>query len=76
MFDTSQNEVIKHHIVNIFGNICAEMNENLKEAVIKRGHFLTFFHQVADEMSNDASMRGFVIRVMTQFPWIAYNLYC
>ena len=48
----------------------------MKEAVIRRGNFLAFFHLVADEMSNDASMRGFVIRVMAQFPWVAYNLYC
>lgn len=38
--DPSQSDPVKSHLLTTFANICAEINENLKEAVIKRGRVL------------------------------------
>lgn len=46
-------------------NICAEMNENCKEAVIKRGRILIFLNNLGpDDIMNE------------NIPWLLYNLYC
>lgn len=57
LFDNSQTEVAKNQILLIFGNVCSEMNENLKEAVIKRGNILNYLTYVADELSMNANYR-------------------
>ena len=57
LFDNSQTEVAKNQILHIFGNVCSEMNENLKEAVIKRGNILNYLTYVADELSMNANYR-------------------
>ena len=63
--DAQQSIPVKEQIFTAFGNICAEMNENCKEAVLKRGHVLDYLQGLdsEDKMNNN-------------IPWLLYNLYC
>ena len=64
--DIHQPENVKEYILNAFCNICAEINENLKEAVIQHGRILKFF-QETPSISDD---------IIKLAPWLLYNLYC
>ena len=38
--DETQSEPVRGKIILAFANMCAEVNENIKEAVLQRGHLL------------------------------------
>ena len=48
LFDENQSEPVKNGIVAIFTSISAEENENLKEAIIVRGHILDYLMGLRD----------------------------
>ena len=41
--DIQQSDPVRSNILMILSNMCAEENENIKETVLQRGHFLDFF---------------------------------
>ena len=45
LVDQIQSDPVKSGIIVCFTNICAEKNENLKEAVIGRGQILSFLQK-------------------------------
>ena len=64
--DERQSSGVKEQIVTTFCNICAEVNENLKEAIIHRGRILAFFSEAVN-ISDD---------VIQMVSWLLFNLYC
>lgn len=64
--DDKQSAKVKENIVLAFSNICAEVNENLKEAIIQRGRILNYFEEAAC-ISDE---------IIQTVPWLLYNIYC
>lgn len=64
--DKNQSDPVRDNILTAFVNICAEQNENLKEAVIRRG-------RVLDILCNELHHNDLAI---INIPWLLYNLYC
>ena len=64
--DETQSEPVRGKIILAFANMSAEVNENIKEAVLQRGHLLAFFQTVC--RAN--------LKFSLNLPWIVFNLYC
>ena len=62
--DASQSDPLRHYILSSFANMCAELNENIKEAVLVRGRVLDIFATTSDR------------KVQLLLPWLLYNVYC
>ena len=56
----------------IFSNMCAEINENIKEAVLQRGHFLEYF-SMALSLNNPTESD---VALAFNLPWALFNIYC
>ena len=54
--------------------MCAEVNENIKEAVLQRGHLLEFFQTVcrADQQPHQTMC----LELSYNLPWVLFNIYC
>ena len=54
--------------------MCAEVNENIKEAVLQRGYLLEFFQTVcrADQQHHQAMH----LELSHNLPWVLFNIYC
>ena len=52
----------------------AEVNENIKEAVLQRGHLLEFFQTVCRVEQHQQSAAH--LKFSHNLPWIIFNLYC
>ena len=63
--DSQQSEPVRESIFTALVNICAEQNENCKEAVINRGKILIYSKTLGPDDS-----------INEHIPWLLYNLYC
>lgn len=69
LHDERQSENVKDDFLRVLSNICAEENENLKEAVIRRGNILKYFQ-------GEGSAIQISDRLIQTLPGLLYNLYC